>query len=79
MRSNGPLDDSGAWLDLARDLPTTPDDVRVLRELRQTSASWFDLTAEEFDAMLPAGALERRPAAPAGRRPFSLEPPEGGA
>lgn len=76
MRSNGFLDDSDALLDLARDLPTTPEDVRVLRELRRAAASWLDLTAEEIDAMLPAGALERRPATPAGRRPFSLEPDE---
>jgi hypothetical protein len=73
MKSNGPLDGSRPLIDLARDLPTTPEDVRVLRELRRTPASWLDLTAEEIDAILPADALVRRPAGPAGRQPFSLD------
>jgi hypothetical protein len=62
-----------ALLDLERDIPTTADDVRVLRELRRQTPGWLDLTADEFDAMVPAGALERRLPTPADRPPFSLE------
>jgi hypothetical protein len=74
MKSNAPGTDDRRLLDLDRDIPTTPEDVRVLRELRRTTAGWLELTAEQIDAILPAGALERRPAAPPGRRPFSLDP-----
>lgn len=59
-------------LDLERDVPTTPDDVRALRELHARLPSWLDLTAEELDAILPDAALDRRPTA-ANRKPFSLE------
>jgi hypothetical protein len=71
VSSNDPFD--RALDDLARDIPTTLDDVRVLRELRRQTPSWLDLTAEEIEAMLPAGALSRRPPTSAARRPFSLE------
>jgi hypothetical protein len=60
-------------LDLERDIPTTADDVRVLAELRRQTPGWLDLTADEIDAILPAGALERRPPTPQDRPPFSLE------
>lgn len=64
---------SDAWrLDLARDVPTTPDDVRALREWRAGVPGWLDLSADEIDAVLPESALDRRPTA-AGREPFSLE------
>jgi hypothetical protein len=62
-----------ALLDLERDIPTTADDVRVLAELRRQTQGWLDLTADEIDAILPAGALERRPPTPQDRPPFSLE------
>jgi hypothetical protein len=71
MSSNGYSDH--ALLDLNRDLPTTPADVRVLRELRRQTPSWLGLTAEEIDALLPADALARRPPTPQGQPPFSLE------
>ncbi len=54
-------------------MPTTADDVRVLRELRRQSPGWFELATEEIDAMLPADALVRRPPTPPNRSPFSLE------
>jgi hypothetical protein len=74
MRSNGLSDDEHPLLDLARDIPTTPEDVRVLSMLRRQSANWLDLPVAQIEAMIPAGALERRPPAPATRRPFTLDP-----
>jgi len=71
MSSNGFSD--RALLDLDRDLPTTAEDVRVLRTLRGQTPGWFELDYEEIAAMLPADALARRPPTPADRRPFSLE------
>lgn len=73
MRSNGPSGDEPALLDLERDIPTTPEDVRMLSELRRRTGSWLDLPVEQIEAILPAGALERRPPTPASRRPFTLE------
>ena len=60
-------------LDLERDLPTTVDDIRVLRELRRATPGWLDLPAEAIEALLPADALHRRPPTPVNRPPFSLE------
>lgn len=71
MNSNDPSE--RALLDLDRDLPTTHDDVRVLRELHRQTPSWLCLSVDEIEALLPSGALERRPPTSAGRRPFSLE------
>ena len=71
MSSNDPSD--GALLDLERDIPTSPEDVRVLRELRRQTPGWLHLTADEIDAMSPVDALARRPPAPPNRRPFSLD------
>jgi hypothetical protein len=71
MSSNEP--GNRAWLDLARDLPTTAEDVRVLRALREQAPSWLQLTVEEFEALVPPGALERRTPTPPGCRPFTLE------
>jgi hypothetical protein len=62
-----------ALLDLEQDLPTSADDVRVLRELRRKARSWLDLSADEIEALLPTGVLERRPPTSSRRRPFSLE------
>jgi hypothetical protein len=59
-------------LDLARHVPTTAEDILKLRELRHEAPSWLSLTAAELDALLPEGALERRPPTPAGARPFVL-------
>lgn len=71
MSSNGSSD--RALLDLDRDVPTTDEDVRVLRELRRQVPGWFDLAPEEIDALLPADAPARRPPTAADRPPFSLE------
>jgi len=60
-------------LDLARDLPTTPGDVAAQRELRAQVASWFSLSADEIDEVLPSTALDRRPTARAEWQPFSLD------
>jgi hypothetical protein len=59
-------------LDLARDVPTSAEDVAVLRRLRRETPSWFSLTPEEFEALIPEGALERRPATRPDARPFTL-------
>jgi hypothetical protein len=77
VSSNGSSDDLP--LDPA-DLAASPDEVRVLRALRAERPSWFDLSPEEIDALLPPSLLDRRPPAPPDRRPFTLEadPPEGG-
>lgn len=62
-------DDMGP-LDLERDVPTTADDVAALRRLRRETPSWFSLTPAEFEALVPPGALDRRPTTDA--RPFEL-------
>ena len=62
-----------ALVDFRRDVPTTPHDVQVLRELRLQTPSWLTLSADEIEALVPAGALDRRPPTPPGRPPFSLE------
>lgn len=71
MSSNGSSD--RALLDLDRDVPTSDEDVRVLRALRAQVPGWLALGPEEIDAMLPADALARRAATPDDRPPFSLE------
>jgi hypothetical protein len=71
VSSNGPSD--RRLLDLERDLPTTAEDVRVLRELRRQTPGWLDLTPGEIDTLLPEDALRSRAPAPSSRRPFSLE------
>lgn len=52
---------SGGPLDLARDVPTTREDLAALRQLRREIPAWFSLTPAEFDALIPPGALDRRP------------------
>jgi hypothetical protein len=59
-------------LDLARDVPTTPEDVAALRRLRREVPAWFWLTPAEFAALVPAGALDRRPVTRADAQPFTL-------
>jgi hypothetical protein len=69
---------SERWLlDLARDVPTTPDDVRALRALRMAALHWFALSVEELEALLPQAALDRRPAHSSDLRPFTLPALEG--
>jgi hypothetical protein len=59
-------------LDLERDVPTTAADVAMLRRLRAETPSWFSLTTSELEALIPEGALDRRPLTPPGARPFVL-------
>lgn len=59
-------------LDFARDVPTTPEDVAALRQLRLDIPTWFSLTPAEFEALVPPGALDRRPATRPDARPFTL-------
>jgi hypothetical protein len=59
-------------IDLERDVPTSPDDIAVLRRLRGESPSWFSLTPGEIDALLPDGARTRRPAIREDAKPFTL-------
>jgi hypothetical protein len=59
-------------LDLEVAFRSTSEDVRVLRALRSLTPSWLELSDEELDALLPASALDRRPAYPAHRTPFTL-------
>lgn len=64
--------DSGGRLDLERDVPTTADDVVALRRLKREVPSWFSLTPAEFEALVPPGALDRRPVTRIDARPFTL-------
>lgn len=59
-------------LDLARDVPTTAEDVEVLRRLRRETPSWFSLTPAEVEALIPESALDRRPVMRPDARPFTL-------
>lgn len=59
-------------VDFARDVPTTSEDVVVLRRLRRETPSWFDLTLEEVEALIPADALRRRSPTRSDARPFTL-------
>ena len=60
--------------DLGRDVPTTADDVTVLRRLRAETPGWFSLTPAELLALLPSDALDHRPPTSAAARPFVLDP-----
>jgi hypothetical protein len=59
-------------LDLPRDVPTTAEDVEVLRRLRRETKSWFSLSPAELEALVPEGALDRHPVIWAHARPFTL-------
>jgi hypothetical protein len=61
-----------AALNLTADVPTTAQDVAVLRQLRAATPSWFSLTLSELDALLPRAALYRRPPIRAEAHPFVL-------
>jgi hypothetical protein len=58
--------------DLQRDVPTTAEDVEVLGRLRRETPSWFSLSPAEFEALVPEGALDRRPVMSPDARPFTL-------
>lgn len=66
MRSDDDL------LNLERHVPTTAEDIATLRRLRSDVPSWFSLSAAELEALIPAHALDGRPATAAGARPFVL-------
>jgi hypothetical protein len=59
-------------IDLARDVPTTAEDIEALRRFRRETPSWFSLTPREVDALIPRDALDRRPAMRADASPFTL-------
>jgi hypothetical protein len=59
-------------LDLDRDVPTTVEDVLMRRRLRQETISWLLLPTDAVEALIPEGALDRRPATPAHAQPFRL-------
>jgi hypothetical protein len=65
------LADDGV-IDLRRDVPTTAEDVEVLRRLRRETPSWFLLSPPQLEALIPEGALDRRPVMPPDARPFTL-------
>lgn len=71
MKSNDPCDQ--APLDLEAAVPTTPDDVRALERLRRETPSWLDLPPHVVEALLPPGALDRRPPMSPAARPFELD------
>ena len=70
MSSRGRAD--SASINLQRDVPTTAEDIEVLRRLRRETPSWFSLTPAELEALIPEGALDRRPATRPDARPFVL-------
>ena len=59
-------------IDLARDVPTTAEDIAVLRRLRLNTPSWLSLTPAQFEALVPDDALDRRPAMRPDATPFTL-------
>jgi hypothetical protein len=59
-------------LDLARDVPTTSEDIEVMRRLRRETPSWFSLTPLQLEALIPEGALDRRPVTRPDAQPFTL-------
>jgi hypothetical protein len=59
-------------IDLMRDVPTTVEDVEILRRLRRETASWFSLSPAAFESLVPEGALDQRPAMRPDARPFTL-------
>ena len=59
-------------LDLARDVPTTAEDIEVTRRLRRETPSWFSLMPAQLEALIPEGALDRRPVTRPDAQPFTL-------
>ena len=72
MNSPGRSDSRSVDLDLDRDVPTTAEDVEVLRRLRRETPSWLSLTPAEIEALIPDGALDHQPVTRADARPFTL-------
>jgi hypothetical protein len=70
VKSNEPSD--SALFDLNEHAPTTDVDIDVLGRLKRETPSWLSLSADEIEALLPAGALDRRPPTPSNARPFTL-------
>jgi hypothetical protein len=58
--------------DIARDGPTAAADVDALRRMRRETAPWFSLTTAEIEALIPEGALDRRPPMRPDAKPFTL-------
>jgi len=63
---------SGGPLDLDRDVPTSAEDVAALGRLRREVPSWFSLSVEEYEALVPPHALDRRGVTNPDARPFVL-------
>jgi len=60
-------------LDLERDLPTTPDDVRALRENRpKAGANWFEQLQSLADQFPPSEEALKKRRTFAGCEPFEL-------
>jgi hypothetical protein len=59
-------------IDIQHDVPTTLEDVEVLRRLRRETSSWFLLSPAEFEALLPEDALDRCPVMQPDALPFTL-------
>ena len=64
--------DNDGPLDLERDVPTTAEDVAALGRLRREVPSWFSLASEEYEALVPLHALDRREVTRPDARPFTL-------
>ena len=69
--SSPKLTDDGV-IDLPRDVPTTAEDIDVLRRLRREAPTWFSLSPAEFESLVPERALDRHPVMRPGARPFTL-------
>lgn len=60
-------------LDLERDLPTTPEDIRALRENRpQTEGEWWELLTRLSEQIPNLEEVRRRRKTFAGCEPFEL-------
>lgn len=66
------MDTDDDVFDMAAHVPTTAEDVAVLRRLRMETPGWFSLTLDELLALLPGDALDRRPPTSPAARPFVL-------
>lgn len=68
MSSNSP-----DFLDLERDIPTTPEDIRALREHRpQAGADWLEQLTEMSEQFPNADEIRLRRPTFAGYEPFEL-------
>lgn len=69
---SSPKHDSQEPLDLEHDVPTTAEDIAALRRARAETPSWLSLTPDAIEALIPKGALDRRPAIRPDAQPFTL-------